>query len=52
MARTYLLDAASGVKRTFWYSWDLRGVANTDLTRADDSVTRQRLGIYRLHTVH
>ena len=25
VARTYLLDAAGGVKRTFWYSWDLQG---------------------------
>lgn len=39
VARTYLLDAANGVKRTFWYSWDLRGVANTDLTKPDESLT-------------
>ena len=32
VARTYLLDAAGGVKRTFWYSWELQnGLANTKM---------------------
>ena len=40
VARTYLLDAAGGVKRTFWYAWDLQRIANTRLTFASGNVSR------------
>ena len=29
VSRTYLLNAAAGIKRTFWYSWNLQDIANT-----------------------
>ncbi len=32
VARTYVLNAANGVKKVFWYSWDLQSLANTKLT--------------------
>jgi hypothetical protein len=32
VARTYLLNAANRVQRTFWYSWDVTPIANTHLT--------------------
>ena len=35
VARTYVLNAANGVKRVYWYSWDLQGLANTRMTYAD-----------------
>jgi polysaccharide biosynthesis protein PslG len=37
VAMTYVLDAAGGLGRVFWYSWDLHGIANTDLVSADGS---------------
>ena len=39
VARTYVLNAANGVKRVFWYSWDLQTLANTQLTYASGSLT-------------
>jgi polysaccharide biosynthesis protein PslG len=36
VATTYLLNAADGVARVFWYSWDLHTIANTDLVQKDD----------------
>lgn len=39
VGRTYILDAAGGVKRTFWYSWTLQGLANTRLTTPGGSLT-------------
>ena len=39
VVRTYTLNAASGVKRVFWYSWDLQSLANTRLTFASGTVT-------------
>jgi len=47
VARTYLLDTAGGVKRTFWYAWDLQRIANTKLTFASGSLTRAGLA-YRV----
>ena len=35
VARTYILNAAADVKRVYWYSWQIRDLANTQLTRAD-----------------
>ena len=39
VVRTYTLNAASNVKRVFWYSWDLQSLANTRLTFASGSLT-------------
>jgi len=39
VARTYLLDASAGIKRTFWYAWDLQRLANTRLTFPSGNVT-------------
>jgi hypothetical protein len=35
VARTYLLNAAAGVQRVFWYRWDLQSVVSTVLTESD-----------------
>jgi hypothetical protein len=35
VGRTFLLNAASDVKRVYWYSWNLQALANTSLTSAD-----------------
>ena len=35
ISRTYLLNAAAGIKRTFWYSWGPIPIANTRTTTAD-----------------
>ena len=35
VGRTYVLNAANGVKRVHWYAWDLQGIANTRLTYAN-----------------
>jgi len=35
VGRTYLLNAASDVRRVYWYSWNLQALANTSLTSAD-----------------
>ncbi len=35
VGRTYVLNAANGVKRVHWYAWDLQGIANTRMTYAD-----------------
>jgi hypothetical protein len=32
VAMSYLLDAAAGVDRVYWYSWDLKTIANTELS--------------------
>jgi hypothetical protein len=37
VGRTFVLNAANGVKRTFWYAWDLQKLANTQLTYANGS---------------
>jgi hypothetical protein len=37
--RTYLLHAAAGVRRVFWYSWDQRDVASVRLSHTDGSPT-------------
>jgi Glycosyl hydrolase catalytic core len=39
VARTYVLNAANGVKKVFWYAWDLQSLANTKLTYASGSLT-------------
>jgi hypothetical protein len=31
VVRTFVLNAANGVKRVYWYSWDLQNLANTKL---------------------
>ena len=40
VARTYLLDISGGVKRTFWYTWDIGDLANTRLSRPDGNPSR------------
>jgi polysaccharide biosynthesis protein PslG len=36
VARTYLLDAANGVRRVFWYAWDLtQPIVDTFMVEAD-----------------
>ena len=37
VATTYLLNAADGVERVYWYSWDLHTIADTDLVEADNT---------------
>ena len=44
VARTYILNASMNIKRVYWYSWSLQGLANTQLTRADGA-TVTRAGI-------
>ncbi len=39
VARTYVLNAANGVQKVFWYSWGLQRLANTRLTYAGGSLT-------------
>jgi len=39
VARTYVLNAASGIRKVFWYAWDLQSLANTKLSYANGSVT-------------
>ncbi len=39
VARTYVLNAANGVSKVFWYSWGLQRLANTRLTYASGSLT-------------
>ena len=33
--RTYVLNAENGVRRVYWYSWDLLGMSNTTLVQPD-----------------
>jgi hypothetical protein len=40
VARTYLLNADGGVKRTFWYSWGVQSLANTKMTYPTGGVAR------------
>jgi hypothetical protein len=35
VAKTYLLNAANGIDRVYWYSWDLNTIADTLLVGAD-----------------
>ncbi|MGZ4631380.1 MAG: hypothetical protein ACXV2G_01840 [Actinomycetes bacterium] len=37
VSRTYVLNAAKGVRRVFWYSWDLHGLANTEMTYSNSA---------------
>ncbi len=43
VGRTFLLNAASDVRRVYWYRWDLQSLANTSLT-FDDGVTLTSAG--------
>ena len=36
VATTYLLNAAGGIGRVYWYSWDLHTIADTDMVAADN----------------
>ena len=36
VATTYLLNAAGGIGRVYWYSWDLHTIADTDMVTADN----------------
>lgn len=40
VTRTYVLNSANNVKRVFWYSWDIGGLANTQLSYGAGSLTR------------
>jgi hypothetical protein len=35
VARTYVLNAGAGIKRVYWYGWDVQGIANTRMTYED-----------------
>ncbi|HEX4699563.1 MAG TPA: hypothetical protein VH857_09420 [Actinomycetes bacterium] len=35
VVRTYVLNAENGVRRVYWYSWDLLGLSNTPLVQSD-----------------
>jgi polysaccharide biosynthesis protein PslG len=37
VTRTYVLNAANGIKRVYWYAWDLHGIGNTDLTARNNA---------------
>lgn len=37
VARTYLLNAQNGVRRVYWYSWDLQGLSNTPMVTSNGS---------------
>ncbi|MGZ4638745.1 MAG: hypothetical protein ACXV2J_06770 [Actinomycetes bacterium] len=37
VARTYLLNAQNGVRRVYWYAWDLQGMSNTPMVTANGS---------------
>jgi hypothetical protein len=37
VARTYLLNAQNGVRRVYWYSWDLQRMSNTPMVTANGS---------------
>lgn len=39
LIRTYLLDAGLGIRRVYWYRWDIGHIANTYLTRDDGTET-------------
>ena len=43
VARTLLLNAASPIRRVYWYSWRMGGIANTHLVE-DDRTTLTRAG--------
>jgi hypothetical protein len=49
VARTYVLNAANGVRRVFWYSWDLQTLANTRLSFQTGALTPagQTYGVVR-----
>lgn len=44
VARTLLLNAASQVKRVYWYAWELGPIANTHLVNETDHVTLTAAG--------
>ncbi len=47
VATTYLLNAAGGIARVYWYSWDLHTIADTDMVAADnDTLTPGRRGVH------
>ena len=50
VAMSYLLDAADGVERVYWYAWDLHSIANTELVRADNATPTDAGGAF--DTVH
>jgi hypothetical protein len=35
VARTYLLNAANGVQRVYWYGWETQSIVNTRMVRSD-----------------
>lgn len=37
VARTYLLNAANGVSRVYWYMWNPTNLANTNMTKSNGS---------------
>ena len=48
VTRTFVLNAASRIKRVYWYAWDLHGIGNTDLT-AHNNATLTHAGVaYRV----
>jgi hypothetical protein len=41
VGRTFVLNAAAGVKRVYWYAWDLQHLANTQLTASNGTSLTQ-----------
>lgn len=48
VVRTHLLQAAAGVKRVYWYRWDMRGWGGVYLTRPDLTTPTQAGVAYRV----
>jgi hypothetical protein len=48
VTRTFVLNAANGVRRVYWYAWDLQGLGNTDLTKRNDATLTKAGVAYRV----
>lgn len=48
VTRTYVLNAANGIRRVYWYAWDLQGLGNTDLTARNDATLTKAGAAYRV----
>lgn len=47
VGRTFVLNAANGVSRVYWYTWDLQNLANTELTYANGTALTKAGVAYR-----
>jgi hypothetical protein len=48
VTRTFVLNAANGVRRVYWYAWDLHGIGNTALTARNNATLTQAGVAYRV----